>query len=227
MNKVHYLAMSKHVASATLQTVVVVAAVFAAGCQSAMDFVSPPSNPNPVAWRPPLPPSVGPQNTTGNRPLRPDDRVEISIQPPALGQAINTSDTIDALGVVTLPIIGDIRIDKLTTFEAETAIRDAYVKGGIYQDVNVRVLCPEMIQSQRVFVNGSVRRVGPIQYRDGMKLLETIIEAGGLSDYASGSVTVTRGALARSYDLDRIKRGKEENPVLLPGDVIEARESRF
>ena len=197
------------------------------GCQSVVDMVMPPANPNPTAWVPPLPPTVGPATATGNRPLRPDDRVEISVQPPAMGQAINTSDTIDALGFVTIPIIGDIRIDKLTTSEAETAIRDAYVNGGIYQEVNVRVLCPEMIQSQRVFVNGSVRRIGPIIYRDGMKLQETIIEAGGLSDYASGSVSISRGGVTRTYDLDRIKRGKEENPVLLPGDVIEARESRF
>lgn len=203
------------------------AAVLLCGCQTAMELFSTPSNPNPAAWVPPLPPTVGPVATTGNRPLRPDDKVEISVQPPSSAQAISASDTIDALGVVTLPFIGDIRIDKLTTSEAEGAIRDAYVDGGIFKEVNVKVICPDMIQSQRVFVNGAVKKIGPLRFRDGMKLQETIIEAGGLNDYASGAIIVSRGGVSRTYDLDRIKRGKEENPVLLPGDVIEARESRF
>lgn len=218
--------MRKHKFSIEVSAAIAVAAV-CCGCQSVIDVVAPPSNPNPVSWIPPLPPSVGPAATTGNRPLRPDDRVEISIQPPSTIQTINTSDTIDALGFVTLPIIGDFRIDKMTTFEAEAAIRDAYVNGGIYNEVNVRVLCPEMIQHQRVFVTGSVRKIGPIIYRDGMKLQETIIEAGDLSNYASGAVIITRNGVSRTYDMDRIKRGKEENPPLLPGDVVEARESRF
>ena len=202
------------------------AAVFF-GCQSVVDLVSPPSNPNPLAWVPPMPASVGPMTTTGNRPLRPDDRVEVSVQPPSQAHGFTASDTIDALGIITLPYIGDLRIDRLTTSEAEAAIRSAYVDGGIFQDVNVQVICPGMIQAQRVFVNGSVRKIGPIGYRDGMKLQETIIEAGGLNAYASGTVIVTRGGVSRAYDLDRIKDGKEENPVLLPDDVIEARESRF
>lgn len=203
------------------------AAALSCGCQSLMEMAFPPSNPNPEAWVPPLPPAVGPANSSGNRPLRADDKVEISIQPPSSAQGISAADTIDAFGIVTLPYIGDIRIDKLTTSEAETAIRDAYVNGGIFQDVNVKVLCPGMIHGQRVFVSGSVKKIGPIAFRDGMKLLETIIEAGGLNGYASGAVIVSRGGVSRTYDIDRIKRGKEENPILLPGDVIEARESRF
>lgn len=204
-----------------------VAAAVLCGCQSVVDLVSPPSNPNPLAWVPPMPAAVGPMSATGNRPLRPDDRVEISVQPPSQAHGFTASDTIDAFGVITLPYIGDLRIDRLTTSEAESAIRAAYVDGGIFQDVNVQVICPGMIQAQRVFVNGSVRKIGPIGYRDGMKLQETIIEAGGLNAYASGTVIVTRGGLSRAYNLDRIKDGKEENPVLLPDDVIEARESRF
>ena len=56
-----------------------------------------------------------------------------------------------------------------------------------------------------------------------MTLLEAVIQAGDLTRFANGTVILTRNGVSATYDLDRIRRGKDENPPIRPRDVIEAK----
>ena len=61
-------------------------------------------------------------------------------------------------------------------------------------------------------------------WTDGLTLRRAIIQAGDVNDFASGKIEITRNGVKTVYDLDRIARGRDEDPVVLPGDILTARE---
>lgn len=207
--------------------VLLAAMLLAPGCAMIDDMLSAPTNKNPPAWVPMMPESQ--HMRSKERPLQQGDEVNIALHLPNNASAQPIADIVDSLGNVTLPLIGEVRVGGSTTSEAETVIRDAYVKGGFYNNVDVTVVCPTLQRENErtVSVTGCVGKRGEIPYRDGLTLREAIILAGDLTDFASGTILLTRNGKTESYDLTRIKRGRQQDPFLQPRDIIEARESRF
>ena len=197
------------------------AVLLAAGC---IDLSSTSAGANPYAWRPQLPVSATiDELATGTRPLRSDDHVIVTLHATALDGAQRHEDIVDGAGYITLPLINDVRVGGLTTSEAEKLIRETYQNGGFYNKIAVTVVCKDMIQEQTYSVTGETAKRGLFPYREGMTLLEAVIQAGDLSRFANGTVILTRNGVSTTYDLDRIKRGKDENPLIRPRDVIEAK----
>ncbi len=195
------------------------AAFLAAGCITDEPAATP------QAWRPQLPVTATLDDlATGNRPLRSDDRVTVVLHATALDGAQKIEDIVDGSGYITLPLLNDVRVGGLTTSEAEKVIADTYMKNGIYNKIAVTVVCQDMIQSQTYSVTGSMAKKGLFPYKEGMTLLEAVIQAGDLTKFASGTVILTRNGVSTSYDLDRIKRGKQEDPPIRPRDIIEAKQ---
>lgn len=99
--------------------------------------------------------------------------------------------------------------------------------------VNVIVLKPASVFSQ-VKVIGQVKKPEAIAYRDGMRVLDAVLAAGGLTEYAAGNrarivrmvdgkerdIPVRLASLVNSGDLS-------QNLPLKPGDVLVVPESRF
>ena len=82
-----------------------------------------------------------------------------------------------------------------------------------------------------IVVSGAVRRPGRYALTPALTLSRALESAGGLLPRASRRVRVLRavaaaGARAVEADLDAIRRGKQEDVVLLPGDeiAVEARQ---
>ena len=192
-----------------------------AGCIS----LSPATNRNSAEWRPPLPPQLSIQ-ATGDRPLRPDDTVKVAVMPPTNNRQVS-DDIVDAFGMITLPLVGDIKVGGLTTSEAGKAIARAYVDGGYYRSVEVNVVCENMVKHQRVFLSGRFHKRGDLSWRDGLTLEQAVIEMGDLDPFASGELQLTRNGTIKTYNWKRVKDRRDENPVLLPNDVIYAPQSRF
>ncbi|MBQ9726108.1 MAG: polysaccharide biosynthesis/export family protein [Kiritimatiellae bacterium] len=199
---------------------VAAAALFAAGCVADGSAPS-----NPYAWRPQLPVTATLDDlATGNRPLRSDDRVTVTLHATALDGAQKIEDIVDGSGYITLPLLNDVRVGGLTTSEAEKVIAETYMKNGIYNKIAVTVVCQDMIQSQTYSVTGSMAKKGLFPYKEGMTLLEAVIQAGDLNKFANGTVVLTRNGVSTSYDIDKIKRGKQEDPPIRPRDIIEAKQ---
>jgi len=197
------------------------AALLAAGC---IDLSSTSAAANPYAWRPQLPVTATiDELATGTRPLRSDDHVTVTLHATALDGSQRHEDIVDGAGYITLPLINDVRVGGLTTSEAEKLILETYQNGGFYNKIAVTVVCKDMIQEQTYSVTGETAKRGLFPYREGMTLLEAVIQAGDLSRFANGTVILTRNGVSTTYDLDRIKRGKDENPLIRPRDVIEAK----
>ena len=204
------------------------AALFAPGCADLGAFLAgSPTVRRPEFWRPELPVSMTlDELSTGNRPLRADDQVNVTVISTADG-SVHSEDIVDAAGYVTLPLVGEVRLGGLTTTEAEKFVADTYRNAAIYNNPTVKVVCPNMIRSLSYSVTGAVGKRGSYAYKEGMTLQEAIIEAGDLGKFANGTVVIKREGRSKSYDMDRIRSGRDVDPPIRPRDIIEAKEKLF
>ena len=128
-------------------------------------------------------------------------------------------------GIISMPLIKDVRVAGMTPAEAEKTITELLSKQIRAADVTVIV---SGINSKKVFfVGGGVKKEGPISYTYRMTIMQGISEAGGLTDYAKRKkIYVLRNENGRQYklpfDYDAVLRGErmELNLPLLPGDTI-------
>ena len=199
----------------------ILALTLAPGCAGL--FQSAP-NVNPASWAPQLPTGAGVAASSGSRPLRQDDTVNVTVRAGSVDPFI-VQDVVDAYGNSTLPHVGEFRVGQLTTSEAEQAIRDSYIKKGFFTSPEVTLTCPNMIQATEYFVTGAIQKKGSFPFRDGITLWQAIVAAGDVSDFASSKVKLVRNGVAEEYDIRKIKSGKSKNPLLMPGDMIEVLES--
>jgi len=206
-----------------LPALLAAASLLAGGCLATGSGDSS-ANRNPSAWRPPVADLAARTGSVGARPLRPDDTVEVALHIPAGDKSSKISDVVDTFGVITLPLVGDIKVGSLTTSEAEKTIASAYVDGGYYQKIEVTVVCQSMMQERRYFVEGAVRKNGSFTWTDNLTLRSAIINAGGVNDFANRIIELTRGGVTTKYDLNQIERGTVEDPPIQPGDILKAQE---
>ncbi len=201
------------------------AALLAGGCASSGSGSGP--NLNPAAWRPPVSGLAARTGSVGARPLRADDQVEVFLHVPAGDKSGKIADVVDAFGVITLPLVGDIKVGSLTTSEAEKAIASAYVDGGYYRKIDVTVVCQSMMKEQLYYVEGAVRKNGSFAWTDNLTLRSALINAGGVNDFANRKIELTRGGITTVYSLDQIESGAVADPSVLPGDILKAQERWF
>ncbi len=128
--------------------------------------------------------------------------------------------TVDTIGNIQLPLIGNVRASGLTAKALSGRIteilrRDAYMK-----DPSVAV----EIQTFRPFyVLGEVRQAGEFPYTVGMTVLGAIARAGGY-DYRARQGQVV---LARMIGEEQKEYAATERTPILPGDIIKVLERRF
>jgi polysaccharide export outer membrane protein len=99
--------------------------------------------------------------------------------------------------------------------------------------VNVIVTSPAGLLSQ-VKAVGQVESPQAVPYRAGMRVLDLVLAAGGLTDYAAGNrAKLVRQENGKTIDmkvkLDRLvnKGDMEQNLLLKPGDVLVVPETRL
>lgn len=126
-------------------------------------------------------------------------------------------------GVVTLPLIGDIKAAGRTTTELQHEIAGRladYVRGEQLA-VSVGVVS---VNSYHFTVLGSVERAGRFTSKNYVTTVEAIAMAGGPNRFAGDSVYIVRGTPARRIPID-LKRATssehaDENLVVMRGDII-------
>jgi polysaccharide export outer membrane protein len=123
-----------------------------------------------------------------------------------------------------------IRDQKRQTYDFHALL----VEGDFTQDVDLQpedtLFIPSREQS-KVYVLGAVTKPSFIYFRDGLKVLDAILESGGFTEFAKeNSVVIHR----RSGEKLKVKgrdllRGREldQNVFLKPGDYITVEESLF
>lgn len=153
--------------------------------------------------------------------IGPSDLIEISVfQAPELSRTVR----VGARGTLTLPLIGQINAGGLTGHELEMLIARKLSENYL-QDPQVSVFIKEYI-SQRVTVEGSVNKPGVFPMSGKTTLLQAIAMAGGLDKLAdTADIKVFRdrkdGAReAVQYDIEPIRKGEAQDPVLQTSDVV-------
>ena len=100
--------------------------------------------------------------------------------------------TVQTTGAVFLPRAGEVRVAGLTTAEIADRISSRLAAPGEpLPDVSVRV---KEYQSQFVWVRGEVFHPGRKPLREGTRLVDALLDAGGFTSRSSGEVTVERKA---------------------------------
>lgn len=161
-----------------------------------------------------------------------DDQVQVTVwRNPELGITVPVRPD----GMISVPLIGDVLAGGRTPPEVAKDIQDklsAYVR-----DPQVAVILTELRSHEylsRVRVTGAVRQPVSVPFRPGMTVLDAVLAAGGLTEFAApdrAELHRKTGDAARTFEikLDRIlNRGDlGTNYPVAPGDVITVPERTF
>jgi polysaccharide export outer membrane protein len=182
-----------------------------------------PTDPSTTAARPSVVPSE-PKNTSQAAPselvIGPGDDLEITVYgAPDLSQRTR----VGADGNISMPLIGNVRIAGLSSSDAQVAIETQLQRNNVVNNPQVSVYVKEY-SSSGISVVGEVVRPGVYSALGPHRLFDILQTAGGLSDKASGLVTIShRGdaehpvTVAVSKDPALMARSNIE---LLPGDTV-------
>jgi polysaccharide biosynthesis/export protein len=128
----------------------------------------------------------------GEIPIGAGDVIHVDVfDVPELSRDVRVSDT----GDVSMPLIpGRIHAAGLTTFELEAKLENLLVENGLVSHPQVSVFMKEQ-SSQPVSIMGAINHPMVYQLVRPTSLLELIAIAGGITDDAGATVSVTRGGL--------------------------------
>ncbi|GAB3355323.1 polysaccharide biosynthesis/export family protein [Lysobacter tyrosinilyticus] len=131
-------------------------------------------------------------------------------------------------GQISLPLVGAVSAAGRTVGELEQDIATRY-RAHYLQDPQITVFVKEFA-SQRVTVNGAVKKTGIFPMTSRLSLLQAVSLAEGLSETANEhNVVVFRRAggkrLVARFDLQAIRDGRNDDPEILADDVIVVDES--
>jgi len=171
--------------------------------------------------QPSLPPAaLQGTNATEIITLREGDVLKISF--PANAN-LNTTQPIRRDGMISMPLVGELKALGKTPKELEKDLVDLYSTQLLSKEVTVEV----QSSSFPVYVSGSVLRPGKVMSDHPITALEAVMESGGYDNTKANlkEVTIIRheGNSTRNYivNLKRIVDGKpSESFYLKPGDIV-------
>jgi polysaccharide export outer membrane protein len=149
------------------------------------------------------------------------DTIEISVY---RHDDLKKTAKIDISGIISYPLVGDIKAGGLSIFQFRDKIRDGLSKYIVDPQVSVGVTT---IQSQKVIVLGEVKTPGLFSLEGPMTALEAMSKAGGFTiDAKQKSILLIRGGLKNpelvTLNLESaLKEGDfAQNAYLQNGDII-------
>lgn len=161
-----------------------------------------------------------------------DDRVQVSVwRNPELSVTVPVRPD----GMISVPLIGDVQAGGLTATEVADLIKkklSSYIR-----EPSVAVILTELRSHEylsRVRVTGAVRTPRSIPHRQGMTVLDVVLEAGGANEFAAPNRTKLyrrQKDKTEIFDVDLgdiLNKGRlDTNFLLYPGDVVTIPERMF
>lgn len=150
--------------------------------------------------------------------IRPGDKLSIALADHP--EESKSEILVSTDGTISFYTVNNFRIAGLTREEAERQIEQRLDL--IHPKVSINfVEAPGMM----ITVSGAVEKPGPLDYNEGITLLDAVARAGGLKDTADVTALVTSSdgsglRKTRTLDLLAAETGRGENPVLDPGDLV-------
>ncbi|MET0756123.1 MAG: XrtA/PEP-CTERM system exopolysaccharide export protein [Pseudoxanthomonas sp.] len=161
-----------------------------------------------------------------------DDIVQVSVwRNPELGITVPVRPD----GMISVPLVGDVSAGGHTPAEVAKDIQTKLAS--FVRDPQVAVILTDLRSHEylsRVRVTGAVRQPISIPYRPGMTVLDAVLAAGGVTEFAAGDRSELyrksgEGTESYAVRLDKIlNRGDlSTNFPVSPGDVITIPERTF
>jgi polysaccharide export outer membrane protein len=152
--------------------------------------------------------------------LGPGDLLEFSVyNVPELASKTRVSTN----GDVYLPLIDYVHLAGLTLEEAQALLEKRYAEGGFLKDPHVNLFVDEYA-SQGASVLGEVSKPGVYPVLGEQRLFDLISSAGGLTDKAGKSITVTHRTQPDKPITVALSRNVSDNPQsnvpVFPGDTV-------
>lgn len=127
-------------------------------------------------------------------------------------------------GKISVPLIKEIAAAGLTPVELEKNLVEKL--GAFIKSPEVTVVVRQ-VRSKKVYVLGAVKKEGPVMIESPMTVLQALVAAGGLTDFAKRKkiyvLRTVAGKQARlPFDYEAVVRGEnaEQNVGVLPDDTI-------
>jgi len=151
--------------------------------------------------------------------IGPQDVLDISVfKVPDLSRSVQVADT----GTINLALVGDVAAAGRTAQEIE---RDLVKRLGdkYLQSPQVTVFVREY-NSQRITVEGAVKKPGVFPYRGSITLMQAIAMAQGFDEVSDTDILIFRTLngkrAAARFDLAEIRAGRADDPPVEAGDVV-------
>lgn len=158
--------------------------------------------------------------------IGPNDLLQIDVYQV---EALSRDVRVNSNGEISMPLIGMVNVQDLSVQEAQDLLRKK-LKERYLQDPQVTVTVKEYT-NQRVTVEGRVKKPGVYAFKGDATLLHVIALAQGEDDLANTSeVRLFREnskGEKESYfvNLDAIRKGEVEDPVLKGNDIVVVQEA--
>ena len=156
-----------------------------------------------------------------------DDVVQVSVWPD-LDKNLSITAPVRPDGNITVPLVGEVMAAGRLPDEVSKEVQTKLAK--YVREPQVTMILTELRSHEylsRVRVTGAVRNPVSIPYRQGMTVLDAVLAAGGVTEFAApgrSGLYRRNGQKTDSYavKLDRILNGGDlaTNYPVAPGDVI-------
>lgn len=161
-----------------------------------------------------------------------DDLVQVSVwRNPDLSVTVPVRPD----GMISVPLIGDVQAGGHTPEEVAATIQQKLA--AFVRDPKVAVILTELRSHEfisRVRITGAVRNPTSLPYRQGMTVLDVVLAAGGINQFASPDQTMLYRKKGSGTQAFRVRLGRmldrgdlSTNYTLQPGDVVTVPERAF
>lgn len=125
-------------------------------------------------------------------------------------------------GTIAMPYLkGRVKVEGMTARAIENTIRSRYLAEKIYSDPIVQVSVGNKgevgVDTRFIMVSGYVGAKKNLPFREGITLIEALLDCGDITDYGSRKIQITRGTVTRTYDYFS---ARDRAIKLQPNDVI-------
>ena len=148
---------------------------------------------------------------------------------------LSVSVTVRPDGKISAPLVGDVFAAGRTPTQLAGDITEKL--STFIRNPQVSIIMTGLSSTEyltRVRVTGAVVNPSSVAHQKGMTLLDLILDAGGVNDFASPNRTVIYRSQGGQTKAIRVKLGNilkhgklDDNILLLPGDVVTVPESFF
>jgi polysaccharide export outer membrane protein len=176
--------------------------------------------------------STAPQyDTTSNYVIGPGDAIQVFVW---RNPELSISVPVRPDGKISTPLVEDLVAVGKTPSQLARDIEARLAEYIRSPQVNV-IVTGASSRFSNVRVIGQVGKPGTVPYREGMTVMDAILESGGLSEFAAGNRTklIRKDESGKQTETrvkvdDLLRKGRlKENLSLKPGDVLIVPESFF